>query len=136
MSAGSTPQRAAQAAHIAQLEESLASLQFQQQQLQAEAASHEAAQQDSQQKVARVVAEAAQANKRAQEAEQLLESQSKELSFLQVICSLSRAWDNTLPTCGVRCSMIVQQCLAVFLYNHGVLVVPCSMALRLAYQCQ
>lgn len=83
VSAGATPQRAAQAAHIAQLEESLANLQTQHEQLQAEMASQGAAKQASEQKVAQAMSEAAQAGRRAQEAELMLENQSKELAFLQ-----------------------------------------------------
>lgn len=83
VSAGATPQRAAQAAHIAQLEESLANLQTQHEQLQAEMASQGAAKQASEQKVAQAMSEAAQAGQRAQEAELMLENQSKELAFLQ-----------------------------------------------------
>ena len=84
MAAGATPLRAAQAAHIAQLEESLASVQTQHEQLQAEVASLGAAKQASEQKTAQAISEAAQAGRRAQDAELMLENQSKELAFLQV----------------------------------------------------
>lgn len=106
MPADATPQRAAQAAHIAQLEGSLADLQSEHQQLQAEIAGKEAAKQSSEQKLAQAAAEAAQAGRRAQDAEQLLETQNKELAMLHVSCVILRLSYQTYC-----CSTTVQSAL-------------------------
>lgn len=76
--------RAAQAAQIAQLEEALADLRVQHQQVQSELAKKESADQSQLQQLTSAKQQASKAEQDVQELEKVLEDQSKQLAAAQV----------------------------------------------------
>lgn len=83
-SVGDTPQRAVQAAHLAQLEETITDLRAQYQQAQSELASKDSAAENSLAQLSSANQQAAQAGRHVQELQKIYENQSKELALLQV----------------------------------------------------
>ena len=82
--AGGAPQRAAQAAQIAQLEETIADLRCQHQQLQSELAKKEIADQTQLQQLTSAQEQVSKTGVHVQELEKILEDQSKQLAVAQV----------------------------------------------------
>lgn len=82
--AGGSPQTAAQAAQIAQLEETIAELRIQHQQVQADLAKKETADQSQLQQLSSAIERVSKAEEHVQELEKVLEDQSKQLAVAQV----------------------------------------------------
>lgn len=95
--AGGTPQRAAQAAQIAQLEETIADLRSQHQQLQNELAKKEITDQTQLQQLTSALEQVSRTGVHVQELEKILEDQSKQLAVAQVCCS---EHSHILPACS------------------------------------
>ena len=102
--AAACPQRSAQAAQIAQLEDTIADLHTQQQQLQSELAQKAALDDSSLQQLTAAKEEASKAEQNIKELQRVLETQGRELSILQVRCFAavtSCVDESTLP---VQCT--------------------------------
>lgn len=84
--AGGSPQRAAQTAQIAQLEETIADLHSQHQQVQSELAKKETADQEQLQQLSFATELATKAEAHVQELETVLEDHIKQLAIAQVSC--------------------------------------------------
>ncbi|KAL3148911.1 hypothetical protein ABBQ32_001779 [Trebouxia sp. C0010 RCD-2024] len=82
-SIGGSPQTAAQAAQIAQLEETIAELRIQHQQVQADLAKKETADQSQLQQLSSAIERVSKAEEHVQELEKVLEDQSKQLAVAQ-----------------------------------------------------
>ncbi len=89
--ADATPQRDAQAAHLAQLEDTIADMRTQYEQAQNELASKDSAARIGLAELTSAKQQAAQAEAHLQELQRVYENQSKELALLQVPCSDQRA---------------------------------------------
>lgn len=91
--ADGSPHRAAQAAQIAQLEETIAELRIQHQQVQADLAKKETADQSQLQQLSSAIERVSKAEEHVQELEKVLEDQSKQLAVAQVdysvVCSMT-----------------------------------------------
>ena len=91
MIADGTPQRNAQAAHLAQLEQTITDLRAQYQQAQSELASTDTAGHSSLAQLEASKKQAAEAEQHVQQVQRLYEQQSKELALLQVCTEASSA---------------------------------------------
>ena len=109
--AGGTLQKAAQAAQIAQLEETIADLRSQHQRMQSELVKKETADQNQLQQFTSAKEQASKAEVHVQELEKVLEDQSRQLAVAQVSCP---TWNKRQP---VPCTIVETKLLQKLCVN-------------------